>query len=202
MSREDPPVSSSVADMAALGKLFEEHRPKLLAMVERRIDPALSVRLDAEDILEEAFLQARRKWERFKEQSAMTSYAWLYRIVFDCLIDAWRRQKRGPRDLGRDLPWPEHSSIQLGLGLVSPGTGPASATARADLCQRVRQAVEMLKPADREILWMRHNDELSFAEAAQVLEITENAATVRYVRALRRLKNLWHQLHPDDEEGS
>jgi RNA polymerase sigma-70 factor (ECF subfamily) len=202
MTQEDPPVSSSVADMAALGKLFEEHRPKLLAMVERRIDPALSVRLDAEEILQEAFLQARRKWEHFKAQSAMTSYAWLYRIVFDCLIDAWRHQKRGPRDLERDLPWPEHSSIQLGLGLVNPGTGPASAAARDDLRQCVRQAVEMLKPADREILWMRHNDGLSFAEAAQVLDITENAATVRYVRALRRLKDLWHQLHPDDEEGS
>jgi DNA-directed RNA polymerase specialized sigma24 family protein len=66
MTREESSMPSSLADMAALGKLFEEHRPKLLAMVQRRLDPTLAPRNDPEEILNEAFFDARRKWDNFK----------------------------------------------------------------------------------------------------------------------------------------
>src|SRR5438105_4839442 len=122
MRRDDSSLSSSVADMAALGQLLQEHRPKLLAMVRRRLDPALAARIDPEGILSDAFLEARRKWPAFKEQSARTPYSWLYRIVLDCLIERWRRESRGLRDYRRTMPLPEGTSVQLGLGLVSPGT--------------------------------------------------------------------------------
>src|SRR5260370_15170848 len=79
-------MPESVADLAGLGKLLDEHRPKLLAMVQRRLDPALGVRVDAEDILNDTFLAARKKWKNFKEQPSLTAYAWLYRITLDCLI--------------------------------------------------------------------------------------------------------------------
>jgi RNA polymerase sigma-70 factor (ECF subfamily) len=193
--RDESSLPSTIADMAALGQLFEEHRPKLLAMVQKRLDPALSARIDAEDILSQAFLEARRKWNRFKKQSAMTPYAWLYRIVLDRLIEAWRHETRARRDAKQDMPWPERSSVQLGLGLVSPGTSPSEAAAREELRQRMRQTLELLGARDQEILWMRHYDQLSFKEAAMVLGLTESAATLRYVRALKRLKNLWQQLY-------
>jgi RNA polymerase sigma-70 factor (ECF subfamily) len=192
-------MSSSIADLALLGRLFEEHRSRLLAMVQRRLDPALAARIDAEDILNEAFLLARSRWGRFREQTDLTAYAWLYRITLDCLIEAWRRETRAGRDLHRQMPWPEASSVQLGLGLglVHPGTSPSEAAPREELRQKMRQAVELLKESDREILWMRHYDQLSFPEAARVLGIKESAATLRYVRALERLKKLWEQMDPD-----
>jgi RNA polymerase sigma-70 factor (ECF subfamily) len=193
-------VPESVTDLAALAKLLEEHQPRLLAMVQRRLDPALNARIEPEAVLNEAFFRARRRWDRFKEQAALTAYAWLYRIVLDCLIEAWRRETRGPRDPRRDMPWPSASSVQLGLGLVSPGTSPSEAAVRAELQQRMQQALELLRETDREILWMRHYDQLTFPEAAQVLGIQESAATLRYVRALKRLKKLWRQLYPS--EGS
>jgi RNA polymerase sigma-70 factor, ECF subfamily len=199
MNRGDDSMPSSVADLAELGRLFEEHRPKLLAMLERRIDPALAVRLAPEDILSEAFLQARRKWARYKEQSALTPYAWLYRIALDCLIEAWRHATRGRRDLRGEMPLPDASSVQLGLGLVSPGTSPSAAAARHELQQAMRQARDLLKEPDRTILWLRHYDGLSFAEAAMILDISENTATMRYVRAMRRLKSLWQELHAKTE---
>jgi len=195
MMRDESSLPSTIADMAALGQLFGEHRPKLLAMVQKRLDPALSARIDAEDILSEAFLEARRKWNSFKKQSAMTPYAWLYRIVLDRLIEAWRRETRARRDAKQEMPWPERSSVQMGLGLVNPGTSPSEAAARAEMQQRMRQTLELLGARDQEILWMRHYDQLSFKEAAMVLGVTESAATLRYVRALKRLKNLWQQLH-------
>jgi RNA polymerase sigma-70 factor (ECF subfamily) len=193
-------MAGSVADLAALGKLLEEHRPQLLAMLQRRIDPALSARLGPEDILSDAFLQARCKWQDYKHQSAVSPYAWLYRITLDCLIEAWRRETRERRHPKRAMPWPDQSSVQLGLGLVSPGTSPSEAAVREELQRRMRQALALLKDADREILWMRHYDQLSFKEAALVLGIKESAATLRYVRAVERLKKLWQQLHPTEGE--
>jgi RNA polymerase sigma-70 factor (ECF subfamily) len=190
--------SLTVADLAKLGKLLDEHRSRLLAMVRRRIDPALAVRIDPEEILHEAFLQAGRKWADDCQQPKVTGYAWLYRIVLDGLIEAWRRETRARRDHRRDLPWPERSSVELGWGLVAAGTSPSEAAIRDELRERVRALMASLPPRDQEILWMRHADQLSYQEAGMVLGITENAATVRYARALRRLRERWL----DEEKGS
>ncbi len=192
---------STVIYLAILGKLFEEHRPKLVEMARRRIDPALVARTDAEAVVNDAYMVAQRKWPGFEERSATSTYAWLYRIVRDCLSEAWRRETRDRRDGRKDMPLPEQSSLQLVCGLVSPATDPQRAAERdeerAILRQRMRQVLDMLRDTDREVLWMRHYDGLTFPEAAAVLEITENAATVRYVRALKRLKDLWQQLFPN-----
>jgi RNA polymerase sigma-70 factor (ECF subfamily) len=195
--------SNSAADMADLGRLLEEHRSKLLAVVQRRLDPALARRISPEDIVSDAFLQARRKFSAFNEHHTMSAYAWLYRIVMDCLIEAWRHETRDRRHPDREMPWPERSSVQLALSLVSPGTTPSGAVDRLILQRRVRGALEMLGCRDREILWMRHYDQLTFSEAATVLGIKESAANLRYVRALRRLKNLWQELYePSVPQGN
>jgi RNA polymerase sigma-70 factor (ECF subfamily) len=195
------PHSSTVVDLAILGRLFEEHRPKLLAMVRRRIDPALAGRIDAEGVVSEAFLAARRQWPGFEERSAASTYAWLYRIVRHCLIDAWRRETRERCDAHREMPWPDQSSVQLGLGLVGSASSPSEAAMHVEQAECVRQALALLKESDREILWLRHNDNLSFPEAAYVLDIKESAATLRYWRALKRFKDLWQKLYPDESRA-
>jgi RNA polymerase sigma-70 factor (ECF subfamily) len=196
----DEPSSSTVHDLAMLGRLFEEHRAKLVAMVQRRIDPALAAKVGAEDILNEAFLVARRKWPAFEEQSSASTYAWLYRIVRDCLIEAWRRHTRDCRDARQEMPWPEQSSVEVGLGLVGSATSPSAALVRQELREQVRHVMALLRDADRDILWMRHADDLSYPEIAAVLGIEANAAHQRYHRALGRLSDLWLKLHP--ESGS
>ncbi len=193
---QNPP--SSVSELAALGKVFEEHTERLLAMVRRRIDRALAPRIDPEDILSEAFLRARGRWSSYNPK-VMSTYTWLYRIVLDCLIETSRKAHSAGRSIQREVPWPERSSVQLGMGLFGSTTSPSEAFARSELRQRIVWAVEQLKPDDREILAMRHFDELSHAEAAAILEITTDAAMQRYGRALRRLKRLWDQIHPRDE---
>jgi RNA polymerase sigma-70 factor (ECF subfamily) len=200
--KRDSCLPNSVLEMAELARLIEEYGPRLSRMVQRRLDPALAPRLSAEDILSEAFLLARQKWNSFDHKNGMTPYAWLYRVVMDCLIEAWRRENRACRSPDREMPWPERSSVQLALSLMSPGTSPSSAAARNEVQGRIRQALDMLSPRDKEILWMRHFDELSFKEAAAVLGIKESAANVRYVRALKRLRDLWLQLHPKHGGGN
>ena len=185
----------SLGEMTTLANLYEEHRPRLLAMLERRIDHSLAVRLDAEDILGEVYLEARRRWPKFRGRTDLPAYVWLYGIARDCLIESWRKHNRACRSPDREIPWPEQSSLQLGLGLVQDGVGPGTATEQAELARCMRAALQQLRDADREILWMRHYDEFAFADIAALLGINENTATVRYVRALRRLKNLWQSTH-------
>ena len=185
----------TVADIAELGKLLEQHQPRLLAMIQRRLDPSLAARVDPEDILAESFLSARRKWPQFRTERSMTPYAWLYRIVLDQLIEMWRRETRSPRDLRRDMPWPEHSGLQLGLNLVAANTTPSQAAQREELRRQVRKTMECLSTRDQEVLWMRVFDQLSFAEIGMILDATENAVCVRYARALRRLKEAWIRHH-------
>ena len=190
---------STLFDLAILGQVLEQHRPRLLAMLCRRIDPTLHGRLDAEEILTAAFLVARRHWPAFQQTKSVSTYSWLYRITRDCLLEAWRRERRGCRDARKEMPWPDQSSLQLGLGLVSPGTSPSKAVEREEIKEHVRQMLGMLSERDRDILWLRYFDGLTFPEVAEVLGITENAAAVRHVRALNRLRAAWQKLFPGDD---
>ena len=192
-------MSSSIVDRAELEQLLQEHRPQLTVVVERRLEPKVARLLLPEDVIDRAFAKARRRWAAFQAQGRMKPYPWLYGLVRDSLAEAWEWATRNCRDVRRDLPWPAESSVQLALGIIHPGTSPSSAAAGAELRQQILQALDLLKPADREVLWMRHFDQLTFGEIGEVLEIAENTANVRYVRALRRLKDLWLSLHPDGE---
>jgi RNA polymerase sigma-70 factor (ECF subfamily) len=185
-----PDATESLADRVALGELLQTHRPRLLAMLQWRIDPALAPRLDAEDVLAQVFLVARRRWADFRAQTEMAPYPWLFRLALDSLSEAWRRETRERRDLNREMPLPDRSSIQLGLGVMAPGTSPSQALLRKEVQEQVRLAMAALKPADREILALRHFDQLSSKEVAQILGITVNAVNLRHVRAVGRFKEL------------
>ena len=189
----------SVADVAALTKMFEEHRARLLAMLQSRIDPTMGARVSAEDVLHETFFLARRRWHRFAA-SGMTPYSWLYRLAMDTLIESWRRQSCDGRDPRREIPWPDRSSDQQVLKLIESATTPSEAFAREELRQRVQDVLSRLKQSDREVLWMRHFDQLSFSDVATLLGIPENTAIKRYARALQRLKDLLPDLYHRGEE--
>jgi RNA polymerase sigma-70 factor (ECF subfamily) len=178
----------------ALDKAFEEHRLKLLAMLEQRIDPALKARIEPEGILDEAHRRAKDRWPHFKT-SGMTSYSWLYRIVLNCLFDEYDFHTAQKRDIYRQRRIPEGSASQFGLGLVQRGTSPSGALARKELVERMRRALEILRPEDREILCMRHYDQLSLTEVAQVLDISDGTARQRYARARLRLRERWKKLY-------
>lgn len=194
----DSPVTDSVAQMAQLGQVLQQHRPRLLAMLRRRIDPVLAKRIDAEDVLSKVYVLAGRRWTAFAAQPDPQAYPWLYRLALDCLIEAWRRETRDCRDVRDEMPWPDHSSVQLGIGLVHTGTSPSQAIAREELRESIQRVLALLPAKDRELLRMRHEDELSYAEAAVVLGITEKNAATRYMRALERLRKFWKQLFTED----
>lgn len=185
---------SSVFDLAELAALVEANWGRLVRIVRGRLDPALGLRLDAEDVVNAAFIDARRRWPAYRADRRVSPFTWLYRIVTDRLIEGWRTATRQKRDLGRDVPWPDNPSIDLGLRLVAADTSPTQAVVRREQAGLMRQALGLLRDSDREVVMLRGYDELSFGEIGELLGVTENTATIRYVRALRRLKDTWHRL--------
>jgi RNA polymerase sigma-70 factor, ECF subfamily len=199
MAAADPPAPSdgfpsSVREMAELGAVFEVHWPRLVEIVRRRLDTSLGARTDPEEIVNAAFLDARRRWAAYRAEPKVSPFVWLYRLVTDRLIEEWRTATAQKRDLKRDVPWPDRPSVDLGLRLVSPDTSPTQAVVREEVVGLMRKALGLLRAADREVIQLRGYDNLSFTEIGELLGVEENTATVRYVRALRRLKDVWQRL--------
>jgi len=193
MPPPDPPPDAAdltVADLAELGALFEAHGPRLTAIARRRLDDRLAAATDPEDVVSQAFLDARRKWPAYRDTRKVSEFVWLYGLVTDRVIAAWRAATRDRRDVNRNVPWPERPSIDLGLRLMAAGPGPGTAAAAAEAAELMRRAIANLKDADREVILLRGYDDLGFREIGELLGVSENTATVRYVRALRRLKDV------------
>jgi RNA polymerase sigma-70 factor (ECF subfamily) len=183
------PTANPLYDLAELGAVFEEFRPRLVAIVRRRLDPALGARLSADDVLHEAFLDAARRWPAYRAAGTPVSpFVWLYGLVRDRLVEEYRKATRARRDARRDLPWPEETSRQLALSLARSSGTPGRAVAGAELARLVRDAVERLPEADREIVRMHDFDGLTFAQIGELLGRKENSVNVRYIRAVRRLR--------------
>ena len=198
---------ASVADLAALGRLWDEHQKRLLAMLERRIDPKLRQRMSAEEVLHNTFLDAARKWPQYQRSSAMKPYPWLYGLALDRLIEEYRKHVRPSNGLGRDLPLGDDCSDLFGGQLRDAGTGPLTAAQRAEVADRVRHVLGLLPEADRDILTMSYFDQLSTQEICDVLNgrvtgdppVNVNALNVRLSRARDRMQKLWTKLYGESE---
>lgn len=188
MPTPDRSSPSTFADLAHLGRLFERFRPPLLAMLERRIDPALRRRIDPDQILQESFLDASRKWPAYQRGSPMTPYAWLYGLARDRLIQEVRHHQRDKRNPRQEMAWPEQSSIMLGLRLMGAGPSPSQHAVAEETARRIHEALGLLGETDREILSMRYFDDLKSREVAEILGLTENAVYQREFRALKKLR--------------
>jgi RNA polymerase sigma-70 factor (ECF subfamily) len=183
-------------DREALNELFTRHRSRLRRMVEMRMDWRLQARLDASDVIQEAFLEAATRLEDYLRDPALPLFLWLRLIVGERLTRLHRHHLGVKmRDAGREIslyrePLPAASSMALAAQLLGQHTSPSQAAVRAERMLRLQEALNTLDPLDREILSLRHFEELTRAETAKVLGIEEGAAAKRYVRALKRLKGM------------
>ena len=186
-------------DEQVLAELFSRHRERLWRMVHFRLDPRLHGRVDADDVLQEAYLDAAKRVQHFTDDSSTSFFIWLRLIVSQTLVDVHRRHLGAQmRDAGREIPIhgcrsPQATSVTLTLHLLGHLTSPSQAAVRAEAAGRVEDAFERMDPIDREVLALRHFEELTNSEVAEVLGIQQKAASIRYVRALRRLKTVLSQ---------
>jgi RNA polymerase sigma-70 factor (ECF subfamily) len=183
-------------DRAAIGALLARHREALRRMIELRMDRRLQRRLDASDIVQDVLVDADRRLADYLAEPALPFHLWLRQMALDRLIDAHRRHRGAARrSLDREQPlaappWNEHSTHELAARLCDPQPTPAAAATLAELKRRFAAAVDRLEPRDRDIVLMRHVERLSNGEVARAIGLSPPAASMRYLRAMRRLREL------------
>ena len=186
---------AAAGDGAAWGALLTAHQQRLTRMVAFRLDPRLRGRVDATDVVQDAFAEASaHRADYFGAEPGVPLFLWLRGVVSNKLLEVTRHHLgTRMRDAKRELPldgWrgPNDTSGLLCDQLTAGLTRPSVAVAREEVKARLAAALEAMHPTDREVLAMRHFEQLTGAEAAQVLGIEERAAAKRYLRALKRLK--------------
>lgn len=184
------------ADNGELASLMERHRDQLQAMVAIRMDRRLRGRLDASDVVQEAYLEAIERHEDYKRSPTMSPFLWL-RFIVGQRLKIVHRQHLGvkARNAGREVTLyhgalPEATSESLAAQLLGRLTSPSQAAVRAELQVRLQEALNSMDHIDREVVALRHFEQLSNAETAQVLGLQTRAASARYIRAIRRLKEI------------
>jgi RNA polymerase sigma-70 factor (ECF subfamily) len=165
-------------------------------MVEIRLDPRVRARVDASDVVQEAYLDVAQRLSEYLRDPRIPLFLWLRLVVGERLTKV-HRQHLGAhmRDARREVSLyrgaiPAASSAALAAQLLGRFSSPTQAAVRAERLLRLQEALNSLDPVDREVLTLRHFEELSRAETAQELGIEESAAGKRYVRALKRLKHI------------
>lgn len=183
-------------DQEALNEVFARYRERLRRMVQMRLDRRLHARIDASDVVQEAYVDAVARLEEYLRDPRLPLFLWLRLVVGERLLKLHRHHLGTQmRDVGLEVSLyrealPAASSAALAAQLLGQHTSPTQAAVRAERMLRLQEALNTLEPMDREVLSLRHFEELTCAETAQVLGIAESAAAKRYVRALKRLKEI------------
>jgi RNA polymerase sigma-70 factor, ECF subfamily len=187
-------AAAKAAEGGAADRLLAEFRDPLRRLIDLRLDPALARRVDASDIVQDVLLEANLRLTEYLQKPDMPFHLWLRHLAQDRIIDTHRRHRVAlRRSIDREQPIQrptlnDESSAALAGQLISNDRTPATAAMVGELRNRLADAVNDLAEDDREIILMRHQELLSNQEVAAALKLTEAAASMRYLRAVRRLR--------------
>lgn len=183
-------------DESALAELFGHYRKKLRQIVRLRLDRRLQGRVDPSDVLQEAYLDVAQQLPNYLNQSSFSFFVWLRMVTGQRLMRVHREHLGAAmRDAGREVSihrgaMPQANSVSLAAQLLGRFTSVSQVVARTEMQVQLQEALNAMDPNDREIIALRHFEELSNSEAAEVLELSKAAASNRYVRALARLQSI------------
>jgi RNA polymerase sigma-70 factor, ECF subfamily len=199
-ARGDPDTEMLLAEAAqgnrdARERLLERQRQRLRQLIRLRLDRRLAARVDPSDVVQESLMDAAGKLSEYLRTRPMPFYPWLRSLALERLLAMYRRHiktsKRSVRREERGLPLlPDESALELAQKLCDHGSSPSQRLERSEARERVRAALDRLAERDRELLVLRHLEQLSIREIAAVLGISEGAVKVRHVRALERVRDL------------
>lgn len=177
-------------DLAARDRLFARHRDRLERMVAVRMDNLLRARFDPSDVVQEAYMEVSRRLSEYGQTRPIPFYPWLRQIAWERLVELHRWHFRKKRSVVReqhDVPLSDESFCHLAEGLVASRSSPSGRLVRHELVERVRRAMSSLDVTSREILVLRHLEQLNTNEAAAVLGVSVSAVKSRHFRAMQRL---------------
>ncbi len=177
----------------ALGEEFSRHRDRLRRMVEFRLDARLRGRVSASDVLQEAYIDALKRLNHFRADPAVPFFLWLRTVTIQRLIEVHRHHLGAKaRDAAKEVRLGRGDAIEASsekmAAMIGELTSPSLAAQRAEILGSLRETIDRLDPTDREVLALRHFEELSNLEVAGLLGIQPAAASKRYVRAIERLR--------------
>lgn len=187
---------ADAGDQQAPAELFDRFGDRLRRMIKLRLDRRLQGRLDADDVLQESFLEMSRRLPEYVSHPTMPFYLWLRFLTGQRLLQLHRHHLGTQmRDAGQEVSlyrgaMPQATSASLAAQLLGRLTSPSQAVVRAEMQIKLQEALNLMDPLDREVLVLRHFEELSNGETAQVLGLQKSAASNRYIRALKRLKDI------------
>lgn len=202
------PVNSTVSaswldglragSLQALSQCFAEFRPRLERIAHFRLDPRLSTRVDIDDVLQETYLAASKRLVHCDTTSAETVFIWMRLVLQQTMVDLHRQHLQAAgRDVQREIR-ADHSdpgtSGCIAQRLVSQVSSPSVSLKREELNDRLMRALERLDSLDREVLALRHFEDLSNSEVASLTSLSIKAASIRYIRALKKLKTILDSL--------
>jgi RNA polymerase sigma-70 factor, ECF subfamily len=180
-------------DRAAFEALFRRHEARLLQAIALRMDRRVAARVDASDVLQETYLEAFRRLPRYLQAQPMPLYLWLCWLVREKVLALHRRhlgaEKRAVTHEAQLLP-ADSSATFVSAVIAGREPSPSQALANAELAERLRLALGQLDDDERDLILWRHFEQLSARDTAQLLEISEAAASKRYIRAVERLRTI------------
>lgn len=194
-------------DRAAVNRLFERHRTSLRRLIQLRLDKRIAQRVDASDIVQDVLLEANARLKDYLVDPRMPFHLWLRQLAQDRMIDMHRRHRGAQRrslDREQSLAAPQfadQSGFDLMGQLADHELTPAAASIRKELEARFLIALEQLDEEDREILLMRHFEQLGNGEVAEALGLSAAAAGMRHLRALRKLRAILGERPSQSIEG-
>ena len=186
---------AAAGDETALTQLFSRYRKRLKQMVRLRLNRRLQGRVDDSDVLQEAYLEAARRLPEYLADRPLPFFLWLRHLAGLKLAEVHRRHLGTQRrDADREVTLhrgglPEADSVSLAKQLLGKLTTPSQAAIKAETRLFVQEALNSMDPVDREVLALKHFEQLSNAEVAETLGLNESTASSRYLRALKRLKD-------------
>ena len=201
---------AAAGDSQGWQELVDRFRGRLQRMVALRIDRRMQRRVNASDIVQEAYLEAAKHLADYMQDPKMPLYLWLRGITSNKLLEVHRHHLGfKKRNAARDVPLEgaggdnlQSNAGAVAAALADDNTSPSLAASREEMKKVLEDALDSLDPVDREVLALRHFEHLSNAETAQVLKLETSAASKRYIRALKRLRSVLAPQGGDSDEGT
>ncbi|MCC9601275.1 sigma-70 family RNA polymerase sigma factor [Stieleria sp. JC731] len=183
-------------DADAVNQLLEKHRAPIRRLVELRLDRKVQQRVDVSDVVQDVMIEASGRLDKYLSDPSMAFHLWLRQIAWDRIIDTYRRHRvSAKRNMDREQPMavassPDQSTLELAVQVCDPALTPAAAATQREIATKVEEAITKMNEQDQEIIVMRHYEHLSNLEIAEALGLNAAAASMRYLRAVRRLREM------------
>jgi RNA polymerase sigma-70 factor (ECF subfamily) len=191
---------AAAGDEEALRELFARYHDRLKRMVHLRLSRRLAGRVDDSDVLQEAFVEVARKLPEYVQEPKLPPFLWMRHLTALKLTEVHRRHLGTQlRDADREVTLhrgglPLADSVSLAAQLLGTLTTPSQAAIKAETRMLVQEALNGMDPIDREVLALKHFEQLSTTEIAEVLGLSKAGAGSRYLRAIKRLRAILEQI--------